>query len=109
MAGCTYVSVSVTVNIGEAQARLPALVRRDSFTVCRRGKPVGVFLSAERLGALAESLELLADQGFQSAWQRMERTAPPVLTLAQAEAVWNRATPGRHRKASRRVHRTPPA
>jgi|GEM_PF-4623960 antitoxin YefM len=97
--------MSFTVNIGEAQARLPSLVRQDAFTICRRGKPVGVFLSAERLAALAETLELLAEPNFHAALRRLERGETPTLTLAEAETTWTRGTPRPDRKARRRVHR----
>ena len=53
-----------TVNVTEAQANLPQLIRRDSFAISRHGKIVGVFLSKDRIEALVESMELLGDPAF---------------------------------------------
>jgi PHD/YefM family antitoxin component YafN of YafNO toxin-antitoxin module len=55
------------VNVTEAQANLPKLIRRDSFTIARHGKVVGVFLSRERIEALIESMELLGNPEFNAA------------------------------------------
>jgi PHD/YefM family antitoxin component YafN of YafNO toxin-antitoxin module len=94
------------VNISEAQAQLPALVKRDSFTICRHGKPVGVFLSADRIAALLETLELLDDAEFRKSLARLEAGGTPCLTLAEAEAYWDHAqAPRRHRGTGRRLHR----
>ena len=57
-------TVESTVNITEAQANLPRLIRRDSFAISRHGKVVGVFLSRERIEALVESMELLSEPEF---------------------------------------------
>jgi antitoxin YefM len=53
-----------TVNVTEAQANLPRLIRRDSFAISRHGKVVGVFLSRDRIEALIESMELLGNPDF---------------------------------------------
>jgi antitoxin (DNA-binding transcriptional repressor) of toxin-antitoxin stability system len=53
-----------TVNVTEAQANLPKLIRRDSFAIARHGKVVGVFLSRDRIEALVESMELLSNPDF---------------------------------------------
>ena len=55
------------VNVSEAQAHLPRLIRRDCFSIARHGKVVGVFLSRDRIEALIESLELLGDPKFTAA------------------------------------------
>ena len=56
-----------TVNVTEAQANLPRLIRRDSFAISRHGKVVGVFLSKDRIEALIETMELLGDENFTAA------------------------------------------
>ena len=56
-----------TVNVTEAQANLPRLIRRDSFAISRHGKVVGVFLSKDRIEALIETMELLGDEKFMGA------------------------------------------
>jgi PHD/YefM family antitoxin component YafN of YafNO toxin-antitoxin module len=56
-----------TVNVTEAQANLPRLIRRDSFAISRHGKVVGVYLSKDRIEAMIETMELLGDENFMSA------------------------------------------
>jgi PHD/YefM family antitoxin component YafN of YafNO toxin-antitoxin module len=99
--------MSSTVNITEAQANLPALVKRDSFTICNRGRPVGVFLSADRIAALVETLELLADSGFQKALKDHEAGRQKVTSLAEAEKSWTDEEPSQPRNPRRRVRRQP--
>ena len=61
-----------TVNVTEAQANLPQLIRRDSFSISRHGKIVGVYLSKDRIEALIETMELLGDPAFLSALKQYE-------------------------------------
>jgi hypothetical protein len=56
-----------TVNVTEAQANLPRLIRRDSFAISRHGKVVGFYLSKDRIEALIETMELLGDESFMTA------------------------------------------
>jgi PHD/YefM family antitoxin component YafN of YafNO toxin-antitoxin module len=56
-----------TVNVTEAQANLPRLLKRDSFAISRHGKVVGVYLSKDRIEALIETMELLGDDSFMAA------------------------------------------
>ena len=56
-----------TVNVTEAQANLPRLIRRDSFAISRHGKVVGFYLSKDRIEALIETMELLGDESFMAA------------------------------------------
>lgn len=53
-----------TVNVTEAQANLPRLLKRDSFAISRHGKIVGVYLSKDRIEAMIETMELLGDKQF---------------------------------------------
>jgi PHD/YefM family antitoxin component YafN of YafNO toxin-antitoxin module len=61
-----------TVNVTEAQANLPRLIRKDSFTISRHGKVVGVYLSKDRIEALIETMELLGDEKFMAALREYE-------------------------------------
>lgn len=56
-----------TVNVTEAQANLPKLIRRDSFAISRHGKVVGFYLSKDRIEAMIETMELLGDESFMAA------------------------------------------
>jgi PHD/YefM family antitoxin component YafN of YafNO toxin-antitoxin module len=56
-----------TVNVTEAQANLPKLIRRDSFAISRHGKVVGFYLSKDRIEAMIETMELLGDENFMAA------------------------------------------
>lgn len=50
------------MNVTEAQANLPRLLKRDSFAISRHGKVVGVYLSKDRIEAMIETMELLGDK-----------------------------------------------
>ena len=56
-----------TVTVSQAQAQLPKLLKKDSFTISRHGKVIGVYLSRDRIEALIETLELLGDPSFMKA------------------------------------------
>ena len=55
------------MNVTEAQANLPRLLKRDSFAISRHGKVVGVYLSKDRIEAMIETMELLGDESFMAA------------------------------------------
>jgi PHD/YefM family antitoxin component YafN of YafNO toxin-antitoxin module len=61
-----------TVNVTEAQANLPRLIRQDSFAISRHGKVVGVYLSKDRIEAMIETMELLGDDKFMAALREYE-------------------------------------
>lgn len=61
-----------TVNVTEAQANLPRLLKRDSFAISRHGKIVGVYLSKDRIEAMIETVELLGDKHFVKALEEYE-------------------------------------
>lgn len=61
-----------TVNVTEAQANLPRLLKRDSFAISRHGKIVGVYLSKDRIEAMIETMELLGDKQFVKALEDYE-------------------------------------
>jgi PHD/YefM family antitoxin component YafN of YafNO toxin-antitoxin module len=56
--------VESTVNVTQAQQRLPRLIKQDSFAISRHGKVVGVYLSKDRIEALIETVELLGNPDF---------------------------------------------
>jgi PHD/YefM family antitoxin component YafN of YafNO toxin-antitoxin module len=56
-----------TVNVTEAQANLPRLLKRDSFAISRHGKVVGFYLSKDRIEAMIETMELIGDESFMAA------------------------------------------
>jgi PHD/YefM family antitoxin component YafN of YafNO toxin-antitoxin module len=56
-----------TVTVSQAQAQLPKLLKKDSFTISRHGKVIGVYLSRDRIEALIETMELLGDPLFMKA------------------------------------------
>jgi len=70
-----------TVNVTEAQANLPRLIRQDSFAISRHGKVVGVYLSKDRIEALIESMELLANPDFIQAVQELKSGKPKLLDV----------------------------
>ena len=55
------------MTVSEAQAQLPKLLKKDSFTISRHGKVIGVYLSRDRIEALIETMELLGDPSFTKA------------------------------------------
>ena len=76
-----------TVTVTEAQANLPKLIRRDSFAIARQGKVVGVFLSKDRMEALVESMELLANPKFNKALQEHESGKTRLYDVAELDAA----------------------
>jgi antitoxin YefM len=70
-----------TVNVTEAQANLPRLIRQDSFAISRHGKVVGVYLSKDRIEALIESMELLANPDFIQAVRELKSGPPKLLDV----------------------------
>jgi antitoxin YefM len=74
------------VTVGEAQANLPKLIRQDCFTIARHGKVVGVFLSKDRMEALVESMELLADPEFNKALKEHKSGKTKLYDVAELDA-----------------------
>jgi PHD/YefM family antitoxin component YafN of YafNO toxin-antitoxin module len=53
-----------TYSVSEAQAQLPALLKKaqgDLIAIANRDKTVAYLISAERMEAIAETLEIMAD------------------------------------------------
>lgn len=55
------------VNVTEAQAKLNQLINQDTFAISRHGKIVGIYLSKDRIEALIETMELMANSEFSTA------------------------------------------
>jgi len=62
------------------------LIRQDSFAIARHGKVVGVFLSKDRMEALVESMELLADPEFSKALQEYKSGKTRLYDAAELDA-----------------------
>ena len=58
---------SSTYTISQAQARLPRLIKEDSFAISVHGEVKGFYLSKSRLEAMIETIELLENPGFAAA------------------------------------------
>ena len=53
-----------TYSVSEAQAQLPALLKKaqsDLIAIAKRDETVAYLISAERMEAIAETLEIMAD------------------------------------------------
>jgi prevent-host-death family protein len=62
-----------TYSVSEAQAQLPALLKRaqnDLIVITRRDKTVAYLVSAQRMEAIVESLEIMADPEAMKALRR---------------------------------------
>ena len=79
-----------TVDVAEAQAKLPKLVKKDSFAISRYGKVLGVYLSRERIEALVESMELLSNPEFGSALRELQSGKMKFYDLAELDAAMSR-------------------
>ncbi len=65
-----------TYSVTEAQAALPALLKKSNgelITITRHEKPVAYLVSAERMAALAETLEIMADPSAMRAIRKARR------------------------------------
>ena len=60
MSGSTY-------TVSQAQARLPSLIKEDSFAISVHGEVKGFYLSKATIEGMLESLELLAKPEFAAA------------------------------------------
>lgn len=63
---------SSTYTISQAQAKLPSLVKEDSFAISVHGEIKGFYLSKQRLEAMIETIELLENPAFTAALKQMK-------------------------------------
>jgi len=69
-------NVRSTYSVSEAQAQLPALLKKaqsDLIAIAKRDKTVAYLVSAERMEAIAETLEIMADPKAMRAIGRARR------------------------------------
>ena len=84
--------VRSTYSVSEAQAQLPALLKKaqsDLIAIARRDKTVAYLVSAERMEAIAETLEIMADPKAMRAIGRARRGHGkyyPVTILDEADS-----------------------
>ena len=65
--------MSSTYSVAEAQAQLPALLRKVDnglIVITRRDKTIAYLVSAQRMEAIAETLEVMADPEAMKALRR---------------------------------------
>jgi prevent-host-death family protein len=65
--------MSSTYSVAEAQAQLPALLKKannDLIVITRRDKAVAYLVSVQRMEAIVETLELMADAQAMRALRR---------------------------------------
>ena len=80
-----------TYSVTEAQARLPALVKHaenNLVAITRHDKTVAYLLSASRMEAIAETLEIMADATAMTAIRKAEAGAGqyyPLRTLDETD------------------------
>jgi len=80
--------MSSTYSITEAQANFPALVRESQdqpITITRRDEVVGYLLSPERMEAIIESMEILANPKAMRAIRDYEKGRTPFHPLASLD------------------------
>ena len=79
------------VNITEAQAQLPKLVRSRSIRgIIRHGETVSFLVPQERMEALLESMEILANPKAAAALRRDQLGRGRYLSLAEMERRLNK-------------------
>ena len=75
-----------TYSISQAQARLPSLIKQDSFAISVHGEIKGFFLSKQRLEAMLESLELMGNPDFRAALKEYKSGKTRFNTLEELDA-----------------------
>ncbi len=77
--------MQTTYSVTEAQAGLPSLLKKaqnDLVVITRREKPVAYLVSAERMAAIAETLEIMADPAAMTAVRNARRGKGIYVSLA---------------------------
>lgn len=74
------------MNITEAQAQLPRLLRSNrTVTICRRGETVAFLVSRERMESIFETLEILSNPEAMKAIHRARSGKVKYIPLDQLE------------------------
>ncbi len=78
--------MNATIPITKAQAQLPKLVRSgQTFTLLRHGQPVCILLPVERMEAILETMELLANPAAMKAIRDYQAGRGKPIALAKFE------------------------
>jgi len=80
---------SSTYTVSQAQARLPSLIKEDSFAISVHGEVKGFYLSKHRLEAMLESLELLENPDFTSALRAHQTNESKVYTIEEVDEAFS--------------------
>jgi hypothetical protein len=80
---------SSTYTISQAQARLPRLIKEDSFAISVHGEVKGFYLSKERLEAMIETVELLETPAFASALKAHQTGQGKTCTVAELDGEFS--------------------
>ena len=84
--------VKTTLNITEAQTRLPRLLRaKKTVAICRRGETVAFLVSRERMESIFETLEILSNPEAMKAIRRARSGKGHYLPLEQLEREFDEA------------------
>jgi prevent-host-death family protein len=81
-------TMSSTYSVTEAQSQLPAILKRaekNLVAITRREKTVAYVVSADRMEAIAETLEIMADPDAMVAIRKSERGAGKYYRLADVD------------------------
>ena len=78
--------MKTSLDIAEAQADLPRLVRsKKTVMICRGGKTVAFLLPRERMESIFETLEILSNAEAMKAIRRAKSGKGKYITLEQLE------------------------
>jgi len=74
-----------TYTISQAQAKLPSLIKEDSFAISVHGEVKGFYLSKDRLEAMIETVELLENPAFTAALKSHKSGKGKTYTVAEVD------------------------
>ena len=74
-----------TYTISQAQAKLPSLIKEDSFAISVHGEVKGFYLSKDRLEAMIETVELLENPAFAAAMKAHKAGKGKTYTVAEVD------------------------
>jgi PHD/YefM family antitoxin component YafN of YafNO toxin-antitoxin module len=80
---------SSTYTISQAQAKLPSLVKEDSFAISVHGEVKGFYLSKQRLEAMIETIELLENPAFTAAIKTHQSGKSKTYTVREVDAKFS--------------------
>ena len=79
-----------TYTVSQAQARLPRLLKEDSFAISVHGKVKGFYLSKERLEAMIETMELLGNPDFMTALKEHKSGKGKTYTIEELDEEFSK-------------------